>query len=186
MKPVNQLVFSEITNYEIIHGGDFELLKRQLLEDQDIQDRKNMVGHVTSSFCLLNPELTKILMIHHINLDCWLCPGGHFEGQSLIESAIRELLEETGYDKKIDLSIFGILPIDVDTHMIPDRPSKNEGPHYHHDFLYIGVASENFVPSPQLEEVHAAQWFGIQEVCELTDTRARLIGQRVKYLISFL
>ncbi|MFY2597475.1 hypothetical protein ACOTHJ_15075 [Achromobacter xylosoxidans] len=56
----------------------------------------------------------------------WLPPGGHREpdATSLYQSAAREVLAETslvlGPDPYMPL-------LDIDTHPIPARPSKNEG-----------------------------------------------------------
>lgn len=165
----NQMVAIHLYTYlhdNQISTNSFQSLIDQLETDQDVQDRKNMNGHVTSSMMLLDPTLTQALMIYHKGFDCWLFPGGHYEGSvSPLRSAIRELEEETGFPSKlVSLDQFPLIPIDIDSHMVPSRPSKGEGDHLHHDFLYLGVAKEMAPLSPQLEEVASAEWKDLQEL----------------------
>lgn len=52
---------------------------------------------------------TEILLIKHLNSGHWSFPKGHVEeGETEVETAIREIKEETGIDVMIDQSfIFG-------------------------------------------------------------------------------
>lgn len=149
-------------------------LRRQINEGQDLQDRKNMDGHVTSSFALLNPSKTELLMIHHRGFDKWLFPGGHYEGMvSPRTSALRELEEETGFPA--DLVDFldpnDFVSVDLDTHPIQARPDKDEGYHWHHDFLYLGVARDLAPLTHQVEEVLGAKWISLYDASQLPDER---------------
>jgi len=165
----------------------FSHLRRQLVENQDLQDRKNMDGHVTSSFLLLDPTLTKVLMIFHKGFGNWFPPGGHYEGfVTLRESALRELEEETGFpaNKVRYLNESGYLALDLDTHPIPARPSKDEGDHWHHDFLFIGVAKELIPLVHQVEEVEAAEWMTLEDAAVLPDERVRRGIKKAQRLID--
>src|SRR6187549_4213298 len=74
-------------------------LRSQLRDDDAILERANMRGHVTTSALVLDPALTRALVIHHRVFDVWLQPGGHYEPPgSLWDSACREVREETGLD----------------------------------------------------------------------------------------
>ena len=162
----------------------FDHLSRQIDEEQDLQDRRNFDGHVTSSFALLNPEKTHLLMIHHLGFDKWLFPGGHYEGNVAPRtSALRELEEETGFPTYL----VGwhhpndYIAIDIDTHDIPARPAKDEAAHVHHDFLYLGVALEMVELTPQVEEVSAAKWISLDDAANLPDERIRRsVGKIIK------
>ncbi len=154
----------------------------QVEMEENLQDRKNMTGHVTSSFLLLNPSKTKILLIHHKGLNKWLCPGGHYEGEvPMRTSAIRELEEETGFP--LDMVDWwdheDYVALDIDSHIIPPNPTKQEGRHYHHDFLYVGIAKEELEPMPQAEEVFSAKWASLVEVASLNDSRMRRLLNKV-------
>ena len=160
----------------------FAHLQRQIDEGHDLQDRRNFAGHVTSSFALLDPTRTKVLMIHHLGFDKWLFPGGHYEGNVPPRiSALRELEEETGFPAaKVGwLHYNDFVALDLDTHEIPARPSKNEDAHWHHDFLYIGVASEEVDLTHQVEEVAAAKWIALEEAAQLPDERVRRVMDKI-------
>lgn len=188
---ITKLIGMHLHNYLVFNNEldtqTYAVLKRQIDEGHDLQDRTTYPGHVTSSFALLNIAMTHVLMIHHIGLDKWLFPGGHYEGQvPPRESALREVTEETGFPKEkvryFDAT--GYLAIDIDTHEIPARPSKGEGPHWHHDFLYLGVATEEVELNYQVEEVHAAKWIPLDTAANLPDERVRRSIQKIKRLID--
>lgn len=75
---------------------------------------------------MLNPAGTKILLIDHVALNRWLTPGGHYEGGALLESAMREVEEESGVTNAVLhpwLATHGI-PLDIDSHDIPQNPAN--------------------------------------------------------------
>lgn len=182
----NYLVRPDIKNLYEEKPEDFKLLMDQIADNEDLQDRKNMRGHVTSSFMLLNPEKTKVLMIFHNVLQKWLAPGGHYEGQvSIVHSALRELEEETGYprDQVTAWNYTGFPLIDVDSHTIPENTAKLEGPHVHHDFLFLGVAANEHDITPQFEEVSAVKWVELDKLLFSSDARvARAVGKIINMI----
>jgi len=188
--------FLNLHFYEFLVQNNFEramfpLLSRQLDENQNMQDRRNFQGHVTSSFALLNPEKTALLMIHHLGFDKWLFPGGHYEGYTdegrqiaaPRKSALRELNEETGWreDNVGWLATNDYVALDLDSHEIPARPKKDEDAHWHHDFLYLGIALEHQDLIPQLEEVSEAKWILLEDAALLPDER---VSRAVKKIIK--
>jgi 8-oxo-dGTP pyrophosphatase MutT (NUDIX family) len=104
-------------------------------------------GHITGSGILIRNE--KMLLIHHRYIKEWFQPGGHIDaGESPLEGAIREVAEETGW-QSVPSSLWKIdLPIDIDVHVIPANPKKEEPEHLHIDFAYLlepvseGIASD--------------------------------------------
>lgn len=142
--------------------------------EETVFDRKNMTGHITASMLVLSPDNKYVLVIHHRVLDRLLPPGGHIDTVPQIDSdlranALREVEEETGVcdiepillDDEFDI------PLDIDTHDIPARPEKDEGPHVHHDFLFLGRATAQTEPVPQANEVSAATWRPLTEFLRL-------------------
>ena len=71
-------------------------------------------GHFTASVFVVNPERTKVLLMHHIKLGKWQQFGGHADGEyNLVNVAKRELEEEAGIQEK-DIHIDSdILEIDI-------------------------------------------------------------------------
>jgi len=75
--------------------------------------RKSQLAHMTSSGFILNPSMTKTLMVHHNIYQTWARSGGHADGdRDLIEIAIKEAKEETGI-KTINPLIEDMLSLDI-------------------------------------------------------------------------
>lgn len=157
-------------------------LRAQVAEgDTAIAARSNMRGHVTASALVLDAARRNVLLIHHRAFDRWMQPGGHHEDSpTLYASALRELAEETGLSGTTPFSGVRHL-LDVDSHAIAARPAKNEGAHWHHDFLYLECCHGPFTPVPQLEEVSGVRWFPIGRMAEL-GARFKRLGDRLAAL----
>ncbi|MBA4536545.1 NUDIX domain-containing protein [Bacillus aquiflavi] len=112
-------------------------LVHQLKKNIKIFDRKSLPGHITASGIVIKEE--KMLMIYHPNIKKWLQPGGHVdEGETPLEAAKREILEETGLKTKLHpWHNQHAAPFDIDVHSIPANPNKQEPSHFHYDFRYL-------------------------------------------------
>lgn len=146
----------------------------QQLEGRDshICNRKNFSGHLTASALVIRDK--HVLLIHHNFLNRWLQPGGHIDpDEEPVQAARREFEEETGLT---GLQIHswheknGLIPLDIDSHLIPANPAKMEFSHFHHDFLFAfemqsNGASEDLVDF-QKAEVGDCKWFAFAEVDE--------------------
>ena len=142
--------------------GRHDCLRAQLLEEGDAAFlRSNMRGHVTASMMVVRLDTMECLLIDHLHHKLWLPPGGHYEGGSLLENALREVKEETGLTNIEPLQAH---PLHIDTHPITARPAKNEGEHVHHDLLFGGIARGSTKLVPQIEEVAKADWKMLNEV----------------------
>ena len=149
------------------------LLKQVEEEDRELTNRKNMVGHLTGSALVVDDQ-NRVLLIKHNMLKRWLQPGGHLDFEEWpADGSLRELVEETG----ITVDGHGLklhrlhgkfgegLPIDVDSHKIPENPGKGEGPHLHHDFQYVYELSEGAHKlNLQEEEVSQFRWLPLEEL----------------------
>ncbi|GIO24624.1 NUDIX hydrolase [Oceanobacillus sp. J11TS1] len=157
----------QVENYLSFYPREKHRLTPLILQLQenntDIFSRKSLPGHITASAIILkksNPNY--MLMMFHQNLEKWLQPGGHVDpGERPIESAIRELKEETGMDGKVDAK-GSLIPLDIDIHAIPANPKKDEGDHQHYDFRYI-VNVDTEVISENIENNRVA-WVHIKDI----------------------
>lgn len=179
----------DLNAYLAAHPADEARLQHligQLASDPDIAVRSNMAGHVTSSLLVLDTTRQRVAMIFHNAYQIWIPAGGHLEldSPSPLHSAFREAAEEMGIVGIQLTSDLGTLPIDIDTHPITARPSRNEGAHHHHDFCYLAIAPAGTELVPQLEEVAAARWLDVTEYLAMTEPRAQRIGQRLRMLRS--
>lgn len=172
-----QYLLSLVAEYQKIYQAEdayvSSALMDQLASDDNMFDRKNFTGHITSSGLILNQSFDKILLINHKFLQMWLQPGGHVEGRGeLYKEAAREITEETA------LEAFELhpwhqnnhlldVPFSIDSHNIPASEKKHEAAHVHHDFTYLFVGDGGQKLSRQVEEVDAAKWFEIDEVAGL-------------------
>ncbi|KWT95544.1 MULTISPECIES: NUDIX domain-containing protein [unclassified Variovorax] len=162
-------------------------LQAQLADDRDIFLRSNMRGHLTSSMLVLDETRARVLVIHHKAYNRWLPPGGHAEQPcSLFDSALREAEEETGVT---DLNCPGAwslapIPLDINTHAIAAQQRKNEGKHWHHDFVYLGMVDEPYDPVPQIEEVHSCRWLDLAEFANDPDETNQRLARKVQPLIA--
>jgi 8-oxo-dGTP pyrophosphatase MutT (NUDIX family) len=82
----------------------------------------------------------EVLFLNHKKLDMWLMPGGHVEdGETPDETAVRETLEETGFEIDIigdERRFEGFSAIDIPTPFNINLHEIEEG-HWHCDFQYI-------------------------------------------------
>ncbi len=129
-------------------------------------DRTLPEGHVTGSAFVVSADGTRILLVRHRRLGCWLQPGGHAEpGEQDAEAvALREAREETGIDGLV-LHPSAPRPLDVDVHRVPG--GDQQPAHDHFDVRYLVVAPEGAEPAPEMAEVTGARWFTWAEVDEL-------------------
>lgn len=175
--------YCEFFNEELGLFGD-------ILKNPDLQNRKNMQGHLATKSFLLSNDGSKVLLLHHKALDKWLQPGGHvdIEDKSLVEAARRELIEETGLS-----SVFYFpvnlenrhLPINIECSQIPERLEKEETEHTHYDFSFVFVARENASLTIDQSESNGANWISFEEFKQntnFTETAIRIekyIGSRL-------
>lgn len=92
---------------------------------------------------------TEILLIKHINSGHWSFPKGHVEGdETEVETAMREIKEETGIDVIIDQSFREIVSYS------PRRDT-------HKEVVYFIAKAKNTDYIPQEDEIADIRWVEI-------------------------
>ena len=162
---------------EVAERGEYlSLLRWQIAQGHQLDQRATLPGHVTTSAFVLSPDLRQALLIDHVTIGRWLQPGGHYEpAPRFSQSAAREAVEETGV---ADLRVHpwhgdGDLPFTIDSHDVPGKPARNEPAHVHHDLQYLFVADPGLPLTPQLEEVHGAQWRPVEALADFAPRALR-------------
>ncbi len=166
-----------------------QALSLQLDEDpQDPLSRANMRGHVTTSAIVLDAASARVLMIQHRIIGRWLQPGGHYEpGQSLWDSACREVREETGLQSLRAHPLWAAaVPLDIDSHAIAANPRKGEGAHWHHDYAYLLQADGDDAAAEALQaqeqEVDGVAWWPLAQLAGQGEPRFDAVLAKLKAL----
>lgn len=178
-----------VNSYLEIFSSEKSRLSRLLeflnnsLENQ-ITDWNNVNGHITVGAFIYCQKEDKFLVLYHKDLKMFLYPGGHIDScdNSLLDAAYREVYEECGIRnlKLFDLCSEGI-PIDIDTHMIPDNPRVGMAAHYHFDFRYLYYVDNLDCIDFDKEEISSYKWVSSKEL--LNDEN---FGSIVKKIINVI
>ena len=98
---------------------------------------------------------TEILLIKHVNSGHWSFPKGHVEfGETEVETALREVKEETGIDIIIDPTFREIVSFS------PKKGTQKTV------FYFIGKARHTDY-TPQEEEIAEIRWVEIGRACSV-------------------
>jgi 8-oxo-dGTP pyrophosphatase MutT (NUDIX family) len=137
---------------------------------------------VASVWILTKSKPKKVLLVHHKKYNKWIQPGGHVEKfENPIETAIREVKEETGLDISFfnkylqqtedGVTKFLILPEFFLEQKIPAY--KDQPEHFHLDFQYVIEMDEQILKYSKPESLGIG-WFGKKDALRLPiheDTR---------------
>lgn len=145
-----------------------------ILETGSPYTRSTVPGHITASAFILDKAQKHVLLIQHVGLGRWLQPGGHVDpGETPLQAAIREALEETG------LKIRALTPeiMDIDIHRIPASKHKQEPAHYHLDLRYLCVAEDDHVELNEAE-CRGYRWVKLTDLLTMPENAFRRFAQK--------
>lgn len=137
-----------------------------LENDDNCFDRSNKSGHITSGALVVSAD-GMVLLNHHKRIQMWLQFGGHCDGnEDILESAMREVEEESGIDAS-HLSLIFADFVNVEVQEIAENTKKNEPKHFHYDinFLILSDTKEFHIS----EESSEIKWFTIDEAKRVID-----------------
>ena len=145
---------------------DKATLLRWLAAGDDISIRDNLVGHLTASAWVVNPERTHVLMAYHKLYDSWAWLGGHADGDwDLHRVAEKEAREESGIrnlksvsDEPISMEI-----LTVNGH---EKKGKYVPCHLHLNltFLFEGDPQDSLRCKP--DENTGVAWLNMDDLAE--------------------
>ncbi|MGN0578449.1 MAG: bis(5'-nucleosyl)-tetraphosphatase [Ruminiclostridium sp.] len=118
---------------------------------------------------------TEILLIRHIKSGYWSFPKGHVEnGETEVETATREIKEETNIDVLIDSGFRETVSFS------PRRDTSKT-------VVYFVAKALNNDTKPQLEEISEIRWVEIgQAASHLTYDNDKLIVNKAKAFIALM
>lgn len=136
---------------------------------EDCFYRELWPAHVTGSTWVVNPDRSRVLLLHHRKHDQWFQPGGHADGDAdILRVALRETSEETGLDPQQVRLVSGAV-FDVDIHTIP--ASIHDPRHEHIDVRFL-VEIDDTLPIPGNDESHDVRWADLAEVTRYNNNRS--------------
>ncbi len=162
------------------------ILKKYLTknDENEICDWNNVQGHITCGGFVYSQTTQRFLVMWHKDLNMFLYPGGHAEktDETPLKRAMIEVKEETGLDVKC-LKLFDdeLIPIDIDTHIIPYNQRVNMPKHYHFDFRYLFVAKNESGVVLDEEEMQSYKWIDKTELSQ-DPNYGNIIKKLEKYL----
>jgi len=118
---------------------------------------------------------TEILLIRHVKSGYWSFPKGHIEdGETELETAVREIKEETGLDVFVDTGFREIVTFS------PRRDAQKT-------VVYFVAKAKSHEISPQASEISETKWVEINKATEhLTYDNDRIIVNRAKAFIALM
>lgn len=152
-----------IENYKPVNEQETEE-KRVILEycrqfPHNVLLRSNEIAHITSSGFIMNPELNKVLLVHHNIRNVWSWTGGHADGdKDLLYVAQKEAGEETGV-KEVEPLFEGIASIDILQMEGHVKNGKYVPSHLHLSAAFILICGENQPLKSCPGENTGVQWF---------------------------
>lgn len=146
---------------------DRRLMLQYAFQHDNILLRSNETVHFTSSPWILNPDRSRVLMVHHNIYDSWSWVGGHADGNpDLLAVALKEAQEETGISsiKPLSDQPFSIEILPVIAHF---KRGKYVAPHLHLNITWLVEADARQTLRSNPDENSAVRWFTPEEAVEI-------------------
>ncbi len=151
-------------------SGQEETDKQNILRfaenNPDLLHRSCVTGHITSSGFIMNPALTKVLLVHHNIRGVWAWTGGHADGNpNLLEVALQEAEEETGAAgiRPLSREIASIDILPVFGHV---KNGQYVSAHLHHSVAYLLICNEDALLTIKPDENSGVDWFSVEDFNE--------------------
>lgn len=143
---------------------DKETILSYLDSGANLLMRNNELMHFTASAWVMNPEKTKVLMVHHNIYNAWSWMGGHADGcADLLAVAKKELAEESGVT---DARLLSDTPITLEMIGVQSHEKKGKyiAPHIHLNVTYLFEVDEKTPLRIKEDENSGVMWRDIDDV----------------------
>ena len=137
-----------------------------LASGDDISIRDNLVGHLTASAWVVNPERTHVLMAYHNIYNSWAWLGGHADGErDLLKVALKEAREESGI-----CQVAPVTPEPISLEILTVNGHEKKGKyvpcHLHLNVTYLFEAEEDQNLSCKPDENTGVAWIPMDSLAE--------------------
>lgn len=151
--------------YNEQEAADQQVIRTCLDTFEDVLMRNNAIAHMTCSGFVVNPDRSKVLMVHHNIYHSWSWTGGHADGETdFLAVALREVEEETGVKgTPVTTDIFSLDVLTVVGHM---KKGRFITPHLHLNVAYLIEADETQSLQVAEAENSGVAWLPIRELNE--------------------
>lgn len=166
-------LIKDITAYRPVNEQetvDKEIILATLRDDPTCLTR-DAQAHLTCSIWVVDPSLTKTLLVHHNIYDSWSWIGGHADGEADLKGvALKELAEETGVDNAKILDgdaspLFSLEVLTVDGH---EKRGRYVSSHLHLNITYLAVADRTEAIRAKEDENSGVMWASLEDVVALS------------------
>ena len=174
----------QLLNLDLTERSEEEEARRAMVEllgtGLDCFSRECFPAHFTGSALVVRADGLQALLNHHRKLGRWMQFGGHCDdGESALEAAQREALEESGIP---GLILASPRPFDLDIHRIPARGNQPE--HWHYDVRFVLIAPEGAEARASPESVEV-RWFSPEQMDALElDAGTRRLLRKWRQLLQ--
>ncbi|MFF3754604.1 NUDIX hydrolase [Streptomyces sp. NPDC002018] len=147
-------------------------MPRSIVIRDDRSDRELGFVLICSGYLV---ERGRVLLVHHNRFNKWVPPGGHIEpGETFAATAVREFKEETGLLVEAISSQPQIHPADgnatpepVPFYVDVEREGFAVPAQVQFFFVRRQPGTADHLVQAQMEEVHGAEWFALEQLDEL-------------------
>ncbi|MEV0036803.1 NUDIX domain-containing protein [Streptomyces sp. NPDC050804] len=147
-------------------------MPRSIVIRDDRSDRDLGFVLVCSGYLV---EQGRVLLVHHNRFNKWVPPGGHIEpGETFAATAVREFKEETGLLVEAISSGPQIHPADENATPEPvpfyvdvEREGFTVPAQVQFFFVRRQPGTADRLVEAQVEEVHGAEWFSLEQLDDL-------------------
>lgn len=137
----------------------------RLTEGALVRD-ENPISHFCSYFLPYRLKDKKVFLQAHIKSGLWLAPGGHIDlGETPVEAAEREMVEELGIQMKIEQAKFLTI-----TNIKRDVRSCT----VHYDIWHFVRMDDQKLPTSKEGEFNDARWFTLEEARRVVTDESNL------------
>lgn len=127
-----------------------------------------MIRHKSSGGVLFNVNLNKVFLINKNERNEWNLPKGHIEdSESPIDTAKREIKEETGFNRFI---VIGSSPCDVISYNFVDENGRDNYKTVNY-YPVIVFDNKKVKTKQMIEEGLSGKWFSLAKAVEKTKSK---------------